>query len=375
MSDPVHYARLDAIRGIAALWVMLFHAWQFGTPPGPVPNESLSWLAYQLMAAGWAGVPVFFGLSGFLLTTLALQRPIDTSAAFWTRRAKRILPAYWFQCAMLAALILAGWDIAGVHVRSIDALPSQLLMTYNLHPDGARPWLAPWWSLPVEFAFYLAFPLLVRARGSWIALLIACAALSCLVRWLPPQLWPDSRWPLIVAMHLPGQLDLFVAGMLAAHCHHRYAHAISTRTANLVWTGVVLAIAIWVVLPAWLGAPAPRFVAGSPWWAGWNLALGLLVGAACWSGVRLDHARRRPGALVHALAWTGRSSYSLYLWHLPWVIACAALAAQAPLHPLRGALLFVIALAPSLGTAWLSWRLVELPFLRRTSTARQPPQA
>src|SRR5690606_39973243 len=48
-ADGQRYLRLDVVRGVAALWVMLFHAWQYGTPSGPAPQALHDWIAYQIM--------------------------------------------------------------------------------------------------------------------------------------------------------------------------------------------------------------------------------------------------------------------------------------------------------------------------------------
>lgn len=374
--DQQRDVRLDVVRGLAALWVMLFHAWQYGTPSGPVPTALPAWLPYQIMAVGWAGVPLFFVLSGFLLTSLSIQRPARSATSFWRRRVARILPAYWTQCLILTLMLAVGVRLAGAQATSIEQIPAQALMLYNLHPDGARPWMAPWWSLPVEAGFYALFPLLIRAaHRAWIWILILLALGACCIRWLPSQLWPDSRWPLIVAMHLPGQLDLFLAGMLVALWMHRRPTTMPPGLARWIWPFGSLVALGWVLLPAWLGAPAPRFVAIDPLWAGWNVVFGLWIGLMCWGGMTLDRSGIAASGAARSLAWVGRTSYSLYLWHLPWVIVCAGLAAQWLSHPLRGALVFAIALAPSLATAWVSWRFVEQPFLRHRPARASLPAA
>src|ERR1700749_5223776 len=91
---------LDGIRGIAILLVMLMHT--------------------QILANGYAGVDVFFGLSGFLITTLLLEERDRTGRislrGFYERRARRLLPALGLlllACVLVNALLytLVGWPL------------------------------------------------------------------------------------------------------------------------------------------------------------------------------------------------------------------------------------------------------------------------
>src|SRR5277367_2162254 len=97
---------LDTVRGIAILMVFLFHSFEDFTPSGlSVPG----WERLLLSAAslGWTGVNLFFVLSGFLITGILMDsanRPRYYSR-FYSRRALRILPAYYL---LIAVLVLLG---------------------------------------------------------------------------------------------------------------------------------------------------------------------------------------------------------------------------------------------------------------------------
>ncbi|MBW8892927.1 MAG: acyltransferase, partial [Burkholderiales bacterium] len=141
---------LDLLRSIAIVWVMLFHSFLVG---GLGPG--FAWLS----RFGWAGVDIFFVLSGFLigsqlLRTMQRGEPLDLRAFYW-RRAWRILPAFAVVLAVYVAFpalreepgLQAWWQFA--------------TFTLNLLIDyGRNQAFSHTWSLCVEEHFYLVFPLL-----------------------------------------------------------------------------------------------------------------------------------------------------------------------------------------------------------------------
>jgi peptidoglycan/LPS O-acetylase OafA/YrhL len=96
-APPRHIPALDGLRALAILPVLVTHLWNYPAST-PVIN--------RLAAAGWAGVDLFFVLSGFLITRVlfaARERP-DYYRSFYVRRVRRIAPAYY---AMLAVVFIA----------------------------------------------------------------------------------------------------------------------------------------------------------------------------------------------------------------------------------------------------------------------------
>jgi peptidoglycan/LPS O-acetylase OafA/YrhL len=144
---------LDTLRGVAILAVMLLHGfyWRY-------PGLRFSRLQQLLLLAtkpGWLGVNLFFVLSGFLITGILLDsrdKP-DYYRRFYTRRALRILPAYYLLLILLAALRYASAAYLGLSVVYLANITVLFGVANNY---------GPLWSLAVEEHYYIAWPALVR---------------------------------------------------------------------------------------------------------------------------------------------------------------------------------------------------------------------
>jgi len=151
---------LDTIRGIAVLLVLFFHG--FGFRYG---LQGLSGFPRLLVAAtlpGWAGVNLFFVLSGFLITGILLdaKSEADYYRTFYIRRALRILPLYYAVLLLLAVLTRTGW--INRHA-SWQFLGLSFLYLANVTVlFGVPIQYGVLWSLAVEEHFYLLWPTVVR---------------------------------------------------------------------------------------------------------------------------------------------------------------------------------------------------------------------
>jgi len=185
--DPLLRSRmpeLDSLRGVAVLLVLFFHG--FGFTYGV---ERLSGIPKILVAAtlpGWAGVNLFFVLSGFLISGILLdtrQKP-DYYKHFYLRRALRILPIYYavlFLLAMLSRMGLiarhASWSFLGL---------SALYLANMTELFGVSMQYGVLWTLAIEEHFYMFWPAFVRSlsrRGVMIcaiAICIFCPALRAI---------------------------------------------------------------------------------------------------------------------------------------------------------------------------------------------------
>ena len=164
-------ASLDGWRGIAILLVLIDH----------VQDSILRRYAQPWTQTGQHGVTIFFVLSGFLITTKLIERPIDLKR-FYLRRFFRLMPAAWLY---LSVLLLFD-RLSQLHFVARAELWSCLLFYRNFYVHPAAGPAGHFWSLSLEEQFYLVWPCLLLLAGSrrcgWIAAggAIACAA----YRWL-----------------------------------------------------------------------------------------------------------------------------------------------------------------------------------------------
>jgi peptidoglycan/LPS O-acetylase OafA/YrhL len=151
---------LDSLRGIAILMVLFFHG--FASRYGVEGLRGLPRWLVALTSPGWAGVSLFFALSGFLITGILLDSKAQSNyyQRFYLRRALRILPAY-----VLLLLLLAAFGRLGLAVSQVSwsFLGLSAVFLANLTPLFGIPMqFGVLWSLAVEEHFYLIWPLLVR---------------------------------------------------------------------------------------------------------------------------------------------------------------------------------------------------------------------
>jgi len=263
---PVHCPALDDIRGIAALWVVLYHAHTAGhvsslTAALPMPIRVLcfDW--------GYLGVPVFFVLSGFVLAHSLFSRSVSR-VGFWrfmTRRFLRLAPAYW---ASIAITILLGVTESAVRGEAL-ALPSVLSLGAHLlflqdllHQLEINP---VYWTLAIEMQFYALFYAVlllnsainaVRSSKGYAPFLVFAGALALFCLAAAPQLlsWGKTvlpywycfllgiltHWSLCRRIHYGWLLALLIScGLLVAP---RPA-LVSTYVASCGLTAVLLGLA------------------------------------------------------------------------------------------------------------------------------------
>jgi peptidoglycan/LPS O-acetylase OafA/YrhL len=175
-----HIASLDGLRGCAVLMVYLFHA----VGSGPPDQSSLVRAIHQIALWGFAGVDLFFVLSGFLITRILIRTRESTNfyRVFYFRRVLRIFPLYYF-ALILVFFVLPGLTRVspslGLYTHAVP-LSDQLWFWFNFSnlKTAFNPLLVPllvhFWSLAIEEQFYFLWPSIVRrVRGSFLAWICA----------------------------------------------------------------------------------------------------------------------------------------------------------------------------------------------------------
>ena len=312
---------IDALRGIAALLVVLFHMNQVG-----FGITGLAWTQIGLL-----GVNLFFTLSGFLIARCVMAPTVFDGRKYLTSRSRRILPNYFI--AMLLVISLA--DVRSlIHVslgHALGDLFTHALLIHGWFPDFSTSIMGPFWTLSHEWMFYLlmlgAAPLLRSGKWWLVPLTMALAAFS--VRFGHAQKWWD----------LPGELthpialwDQFAAGIIAAGLTLRSPENSPKpwlRPLLIVLGTAVVAWSVWKLLGLSLEIDPTKHKGGAfgekvmekfyarrsnVLWFSPVLAAGIAMAlAGIWMGTGTRWKFR-------LLPWMGHISYSTYLYHMPVVI-------------------------------------------------------
>ncbi|MEU6227084.1 acyltransferase [Streptomyces sp. NPDC047042] len=342
---------LDGLRGLAALYVVLFHCWLY-TFPGYPNSSAPPWLDGLMF--GRLAVVFFLVLSGFSLAISPARHGWRSGGVgeFLRRRAWRILPPYW---AALVMSLLISWFV--VPASRFGPPTGSSVLVYGLlaqdmvtapTPNGA------FWSIGVEAELYLLFPLLlfVRRRRWGAVVMVAFASLPVVVLALTAVGGSPEEGVNQLAPHLA---PVFAAGVAGAGIV-----VASDRVRRLPWG--------WFAVVAALPVLALGVVRGSVWTVTHYFWVDLAVAPAMTMLIAAV-ATGRPAALVRLLTarpvrGLGSFSYSLYLIHLPIVLAVIRRVAPhfvSPGLPTFGFTLLV-ALPVSVVGAWLFARIFELPF-------------
>ncbi|MFM2055974.1 MAG: acyltransferase family protein [Pseudomonadota bacterium] len=318
---------INGLRALAVVVVCLFH---FNIPG---------------FSGGFAGVDVFFVISGFLMTGIIVGK-IRTGRfsvlEFYMARASRIIPALLVVCLAVAAL---GWFLLpnddylllGRHLTGAIGFFSNTVFMREAGYFDSQPqdkWLLHSWSLSVEWQFYLLYPLLLAATKRWQAFFrpllvigLAVSLLYCLrIQEISPTrafyLLPTRAWEL-----LAGGLVYF----MPTWSDERWRKIATT-------TGLILVLATVFLVNgtmAWPGMLTLLPVAGTV----------LVIAAAAPSFAPLAHP---------VVQWLGKTSYSIYLWHWPVVVLLYHFNQQEQWSWIIAGLL------ATLLTGYLSYVLIEL---------------
>jgi len=309
-----HVAALDGVRGVAILWVMLFH---MAVVPAVGPAAK-AWATF--CSVGGRGVDIFFVLSGFLITGILL----DTKARphyfrnFYARRVLRIFPLYY--AVVFASLVVlphvTQLKAAKFHHAQEDSLWYWFhLSNFAIARRGAfaHGILDVSWSLAIEEQFYLIWPLIVLVtrwrtlRGICLALVaVSCAsriALTCL-----------GVNPIAVYTLTFCRLDSLAIGALAALSVRNLTSIELRRTLPFL-----VAVAAPLAALSLASAASPSLLLFTVGFS--STAVALFTAAAIIVSVMYPAGKLAAIFSVPPLRVLGRFSYAMYLFHYPLMAA------------------------------------------------------
>ena len=286
---------INGLRAIAVIAVVLFHF-------------NASWLP-----GGFAGVDVFFVISGFLMTGIifrGLESGNFSIIKFYIARANRIIPALAVLCV---ALLLFGWfyfssldyKVLGKQVTgSISFISNILYWKESGYFDASshEKWLLHTWSLSVEWQFYLIYPLLLVAIRRFLLLALIRRALLgatvfgfvfCIIA---THLWPSSSYYFLTTR----AWEMMIGGVCYLYPFH-YTNSKKYMKIIVEWTGISFIIVSYIF-----------FDKDIPWPG--TLAIVPVLGACL-----IIQAQRNDSFITNNFIFQklGAWSYSIYLWHWP----------------------------------------------------------
>lgn len=336
---------IEGLRAVAVLLVLLYH---LGVPG---------------LSSGFAGVDVFFVISGFLITA-HLLRELEGSGRirlgrFYARRARRLLPVATLVLVFTAvagylllpavdhrnlatdvfgaAIYVLNWGLA---LRSVDYLAE----------DAAVSPVQHYWSLSVEEQFYLVVPVLLIVVGWWalrrgadVRTAVGWTLLTIVVVSLGWSVWHTAGSPQTAYFVSTTRVWELAVGSLLAVCLPR-VQELGRRPAEVLAL-VGAAMLVWSAVTITSATPWPGSAALLP-----VLGTAAVIAAGC----------RTQGTVVarllglSPLVWVGGLSYAIYLWHWPLVVYADTLGRS-------GLWTGSVILALTVGLSWASRRYVEDP--------------
>jgi peptidoglycan/LPS O-acetylase OafA/YrhL len=363
-------AVIDALRGWAALAVVLFHL-RFGLesfPSASVPAFLKPvWL---LLSFGNVGVWLFFVISGFCIhlrwaqARAAGEQPRIGFGAFWRRRIRRLYPPYLVALLAYLAVVIADGNVP-LDRRFGLSLGLHVLMLQNLTPWTLNTFNSVFWTLAIEEQLYLAYFALLwlRRRFSWPLVLACCFGMRLSWFALGFVLHRVTGGELLITQEAAAQWFIWALGAVAVEA--AFGLITLPQWCSRGWIAVSLLAATGTLVYFDRFADAYGWFHKTAWIAAeplWGVAFFVCVNAL----VRKEAQWRRRAttpAIVRYSAAIGLFSYSLYLTHQLIISHVWVWLGAASPHAFADAVIVVF--PATVAFAWVFFRLLERPFMAR----------
>ncbi|MNH59866.1 Acyltransferase family protein [compost metagenome] len=309
---------LDALRFVAALFVVVFH---FGDT-APISLQSM----HGFLGRGYLATDFFLILSGFVLAKAygaGVASGRVTLARFWLKRLARCYPTHLITLAMLVVMVLAagalGMQASNEGRFDLSGLPAQILLLHAFGLGGGH-WNIPSWTISTLLICYAFFPMLWRAmlriNSVWISLGLA-AAIVVGANALSLALLGEQQFSLPFQWCMFRAAPLFLVGLTLARAVQtgRWTAgsarlvgfgggAILLANAWLVGPDLINILAICAIIIGCGASPVTRPIPGAEWGAKVSFCLFMIhtiTGAVWFDVVEPLAARLHPA--VETVAW------------------------------------------------------------------------
>jgi len=375
-STSLRLRGLDALRGIACVAIVLYHA----TDRTAVPANLLHYpvkLVHFAISQTYISVFLFFVISGFcihLQWARALARgdePKIPFGAFWKRRIRRLYPPYAIALALylLLTAVTVGLPVTRFVVYDVVM---HVFMLHNLDSHTAYSINGIFWTLAIEEQLYLAYFLLlfIRVRWGWTTTLIVC--LLSRVAWmvLSHVVWLKTGFGLPVPEAAASHWFTWALGALAVEAVYGVVKLPRwTRDLRVATVVITIASIISAYLPV-ISKDTPLhnvswFLIHPLWGTGFFIVVNrIVIAEQSWM------KQARLPSLISLFATLGLFSYSIYLTHELTIMQSWRWSNAAYLQIVN---VFVAIVPATILFAWVFFWFCEKPFMvRRGTTAAAP---
>ena len=366
---------LDGLRGLSALFVVVYHIFTLlGASPERYHCLQICETRNRWIWTGHQAVDVFIVLSGYCLmlpvARSKTQQLAGGTGAYLKRRARRILPPYYAALGISLLLFLlvpalnAGVGLSAEMYPSLtaSAILSHVFLIDNLRSVWWQKIDGPMWSVATEWQIYFFFPFLLLPL--WRRLGILPTVVAALALGLLLALAARGR----LDQACPWYLGLFALGMAAAVVN--FSQPAALRLVNWLQSPRLS----WGVIAAglWLAGLALNFLGQAPQWF-CDIIVGAAVSALlvfCTRRAEKSDSPTEGGSVLRVLSSrpavaAGAFSYSIYLLHIPILLAVQATLLSFSLPNSSRILGLVLAVPVAVGLSYLFHLVFERPFMAR----------
>ena len=328
--DTKYVGVLDGVRALGVLCVLWFHFWQQTWLMPMYTTPFLSWAGIGrinpdiLRRVGYLCVDLMLLLSAFVLYLPYARRtfcgtPVDPLRTFFKKRFARIVPSYLFAVIVMYTVAMAQGAYKGSAAFALKDLLTHLTFTQMLFNDTYlfTGITAVMWTVCIEVAFYLVFPLLAKAFER--RPLLTYGAMVLFGIWFAIGVSPALGEPRVMVNRFLTFLPVFANGMMAAHLYVWYAERVRHKAIPSILGTIAATAALYVIFRLFRACAASGDASHQQVWQMQNRMFLSLAFTAFLLGASISMKPVRKILDNRVLSAIAAVSYNLYLWH-QWLI-------------------------------------------------------